>query len=111
LDAVLFDADDEGIYTNILSWVDTTGLAWNDPSKFGTAGFATIRLKSAKKPDEKEVMKTKNLVKIFPSMASNFISIQSTSYEGLKVEICDILGKKWNLLFYILGIPALTLLL
>jgi hypothetical protein len=103
MDAALFDADDEGFYTNVLSWVDTTGLAWDDPSKFGTAGFATIRLKSAKTPDKKEELKTKNTVKIFPSMASNFINIQSTSNEKLKVEICNIHGKKMDFAILRLG--------
>jgi hypothetical protein len=94
LDAALFDADDEGIYTNVLSWVDTTGLAWDNPSKFGTAGFATIRLKSAKTPAFSEKMKIKNRVKIFPTMVSNTLNIQPTSNEDLKVEICNILGEK-----------------
>jgi hypothetical protein len=94
MDAALFDADDEGFYTNVLSWVDTTGLAWDDPSKFGTTGFATIRLKSAKTHDKKEELKTKNRVKIFPSMTSNYINIQSATNEELKVEIYTIHGEK-----------------
>jgi hypothetical protein len=94
LDVALFDADDEGIYTNILSWIDTTGLAWDDPSKFGTAGFASILLKSAKTPTVKEYLKTKNRVKIFPTSVSNTINIQSSTNEELKVEICNIHGEK-----------------
>jgi hypothetical protein len=103
LDAGIYDCDDTGkfsnMYTNHLSWVDTTGYAWSDPSKLGSAGFASVRLKSAKVSDAIENPIIKNTIKVYPTMVSKNLTIQLAKSEDLKVEISNILGVKIESVF------------
>jgi hypothetical protein len=98
LDAGIYDCDDTSVfsnmYTNHLSWVDTTGYAWSDPSKLGTAGFASIRLKSAKIIDTIEKQCLKNLVNIYPTVVSECLNISLDNNEDMKVEINNLVGEK-----------------
>jgi hypothetical protein len=98
LDAGIYDCDDTGqfsnMYTTHLSWVDTTGYAWSDPSKLGTAGLATISLKSTQIINEIESTDEVSEVKVYPTIVSNRVTIQTTVNEDLKVEFINLLGKK-----------------
>jgi len=98
LDAGIYDCDDTGqfstMYTNHLSWVDTTGCAWSDPSKLGTAGLATISLKSTQILSGIKIQDKGNVAKVYPTIVSNSINIQTNLNEDLKVEVITLLGKK-----------------
>jgi len=96
LDAGIYDSDEEiGIFSDQLSWIDTTGLAWSDPSRLGTAGFGTITLKAAKNPDvttDRSVLA--NPVKVYPTIVSTSLNIQTTITDDLSVEVLNLLGNK-----------------
>lgn len=94
LDAGIYDCDEGNpcFYSHQLSWVDTTGYAWSDPSKLGTTGFATAVLKAAKIPGALGTADKMHSVKIFPTMASSTITIQTDLTEAVNVEIFDLTG-------------------
>jgi hypothetical protein len=98
LDAGLYDCDDRGpfsnMYTNHLSWVDTTGYAWSDPSKLGTAGFANITFKSTQISNGMESLNEVRDAKVYPTRVSNSVTIQTTENENLRVEVMNLLGIK-----------------
>lgn len=96
LDAGIYDSDEAipGFYSDQLSWVDTTGYAWSDPSKLGTAGLGTATLKAAKSPNVIEELDEANPVKVYPTIVENILNIQTPLSVGLNVEIINMLGKK-----------------
>ena len=98
LDAGIYDCDDTGqfsnMYTNHLSWVDTTGYAWSDPSKLGTAGLATISLKSTQVMNGFDYSDEVRVAKVYPTIVSNSVTIQTTVNEDLNIEFMDLTGKK-----------------
>jgi hypothetical protein len=98
LDAGLYDCDDTGqfsnMYTNHLSWVDTTGYAWSDPSKLGTAGLANITLKSTQIINGIESLNKVYDAKVYPTIVSNTVTIQTTVNENRRVEVINLLGIK-----------------
>jgi hypothetical protein len=95
LDAGIYDLDDSiGMFSAHLSWVDTTGLAWSDPSRLGTAGFGTIMLKEAKEPNIVLPQKKVEKPLVFPTLTSESLTIRSGNYNFLHVEIFDLLGNR-----------------
>jgi hypothetical protein len=98
LDAGIYDADDTGefpqIFTTHLSWIDTTGLAWEDPSKLGTTGLGTINLKSTQLSNGMENSAQVRAAKIYPTVVSNSVIIQTTLNENLNVEVINLLGER-----------------
>ena len=95
LDAGLYDADEEpGFYSDQLSWVDTTGLAWMDPSKLGTSGFGSVVLKSAQNPDELEGTSGTPSIQLFPTPTSESLHIRTDYTEDLYVEMIDLSGRR-----------------
>jgi len=96
MDAGIYDCDEGNpcFFTHHLSWVDTTGLAWSDPSKLGTAGFGTAMLKAAKTPDRVDTEGEINAIMIFPTVTSQMLTIQTASTEILIIEIFDLIGTR-----------------
>lgn len=96
LDAGIYDCDEgnPGFYSDHLSWVDTTGYAWSDPSRLGTAGLGTAMLKAAKIPNALDRSDKASLVKVYPTIVSNSLIIQTTITEDLNVEVINLLGNK-----------------
>jgi hypothetical protein len=96
LDAGIYDCDegDPCFYTHQLSWIDTTGYAWSNPSKLGTVSFGTVMLKAAKTLNTLYRSDVASLVKIYPTIVSNSLNIQTSLTDDLDVEIINILGNK-----------------
>jgi hypothetical protein len=95
LDVGIYDLDETfGMFSDHLSWIDTTGLAWSDPSRHGTAGFGTIMLKESSEPNSIGKPGAKSLVKIYPTLASDRLTIQSSINGELKIDIINMLGKR-----------------
>lgn len=96
LDAGIYDCDDEidGFFSDHLSWIDTTGYAWSDPSKLGTAGFGTATLKAAKIASTPRIPDKVNLVQIYPTIASQTLNIRTNSVENLNFQLFDLCGNK-----------------
>jgi len=96
LDAGIYDCDEgiPGFYSDQLSWIDTTGYAWSDPSRLGTTGLGTATLKTTKIPNATDRSAKANSVKVYPTIVSNSLNIQTTVTDNLNVEIINMLGNK-----------------
>jgi len=96
LDAGIYDCDDNTLpgmmYSNQLSWVDTTGYAWSDPSKLGTAGLATVVLKSAKGTVPVNSTDNTDPLKIYPTIVANTFYLQNTLNDDLRIEVTSLPG-------------------
>jgi hypothetical protein len=95
LDAGIYDSDEAfGIFSDQLSWIDTTGLAWSDPSRLGTVGFGTIALKAAKIPEAIDRTDMTNLVKVYPTVVSDYLNIYTMITDALHIDVINLYGNK-----------------
>lgn len=95
LDAGIYDCDEEPCFFSYhLSWVDTTGYAWSDPSKLGTAGFGTAMLKAAKLTGTTNISEKANQIKVYPTVVSGNLNIETSIAGSLHIEVFSLLGNR-----------------
>lgn len=93
LDAGIYDCDegDPGFFTDHLSWIDTTGYAWADPSRLGTAGFGSAVLKAARATALHRA-EAQTEFRVYPTVVSRQLNIESGRKGKHALEIVDLLG-------------------
>lgn len=94
LDVGIYDSDDPGYFTEHFQWVDTTSLAWSDPSKLGTTGLGTAELKAAKVHSAINNSNRASSLKVYPTLVSDKLYIQTTQSKDINIEVINILGER-----------------